>query len=199
MKDYSKLTTLFPHLDIEALTKTIETFGITNDCEFIAQCAHESSNFRRFKENLNYSSVGLMKTFPKYFPDEEFANQFARQPQKIALVIYSNRMGNGDKNSMDAWKYIGRGAIQLTGKNNYKMVAKSLVSHELCEDESDILDNSELLETAPFAYYSAGAFWEHNSLNNVTDFKVLTKKINGGLIGYAERSALLEKVKTILG
>jgi putative chitinase len=86
---------------------------------FLAQCGHESGGWTVFEENLNYSAKGLMGIFKKYFPTEDIANQYARQPQKIANRVYANRMGNGDEASNDGWTYRGRGPIQLTGRSNY--------------------------------------------------------------------------------
>jgi putative chitinase len=96
---------------------------------FIAQCAHESGNFRAIKENLNYKTATLRKIFPKYFPDDMTANIYASAPnkaEKIANKVYANRMGNGPEESGDGWRYCGRGLIQLTGKNNYQAYADSL-------------------------------------------------------------------------
>jgi putative chitinase len=87
---------------------------------FFAQTGHECGHFKVYSENLNYSASGLLKTFSKYFPTEEFAETYARQPIKIANRVYANRMGNGPESSGDGWKYRGRGALQLTGKSNYK-------------------------------------------------------------------------------
>ena len=94
---------------------------------FLAQTAHESGDFNFVKENLNYSAKGLMGTFKKYFPDEATAKQYERNPQKIANRVYANRMGNGDENSGDGYRFCGRGLIQLTGRNNYTKIGRAHV------------------------------------------------------------------------
>jgi putative chitinase len=149
---------------------------------FLAQVAHESGGFNFVKENLNYSAKGLMTTFKKYFPSEALAKQYERQPQKIANRVYANRMGNGPEESGDGWKFCGRGLIQLTGKNNYTLFAKDL---GISLDET-----VAYLETAEGAVSSAGWFWDNNNLNKICDtgdFVLLTKRINGGTIGLADR------------
>jgi len=149
---------------------------------FLAQIAHESGGFNFVKENLNYSAKGLMTTFKKYFPTEELAKQYERQPAKIANRVYANRMGNGPEESGDGYKFCGRGLIQLTGKNNYTKFAEDL---GISVDET-----VQYLETPAGAVSSAGWFWDNNNLNQYCDkddFITLTKRINGGTIGLADR------------
>jgi putative chitinase len=149
---------------------------------FIAQCAHESGGFKFLKENLNYKAASLRKVFPKYFPDDATANAYANKPEKIANRVYANRMGNGDEASGDGYKYCGRGLIQLTGKNNYIFFAGSL--------DIPVEEASEYLETFEGAVQSGCFFWEMNNLNTWADqgdILTLTKKINGGTIGLADR------------
>lgn len=149
---------------------------------FLAQVAHESGGFNFVKENLNYSAKGLMTTFKKYFPTEELAKQYERQPAKIADRVYANRMGNGPEGSGDGYKFCGRGLIQLTGKNNYTKFAEDL---GISVDET-----VAYLETPAGAVSSAGWFWDNNNLNQYCDkddFVTLTKRINGGTIGLADR------------
>ena len=120
----------------EALDQLLPDYEIDTPqrvAAFIAQCAHESGNFRFLRENLNYSAKGLMTTFKKYFPTEALATQYQRQPERIANRVYANRMGNGDEASGDGWRYCGRGLIQLTGKDNYTFFAGSL---SITEDEA---------------------------------------------------------------
>ena len=104
---------------LEVACDTYEINTVSRQSCFLAQIAHESGGFNAVKENLNYGAKGLMGTFKKYFPDEETALAYERQPEKIANRVYANRMGNGDEESGDGFKYRGRGLIQLTGKNNY--------------------------------------------------------------------------------
>ena len=149
---------------------------------FIAQCAHESGNFRLLKENLNYRAVTLRKIFPRYFPDDQIAAAFAGKPEAIANRVYANRMGNGDEASGDGFRYCGRGLIQLTGKNNYRAFADSL--------EMQVEDVPEYLATFEGAAQSACWFWETNNLNKWADrcdIVKLTKSINVGTIGLEDR------------
>ena len=149
---------------------------------FLAQCGHESGGFVFVTENLNYSASGLMRVFPKYFPTQELAKQYERNPRKIASRVYANRMGNGDEASAEGFAYRGRGILQLTGKDNYFWFGASL---DLTPQQA-----SEYLETFEGAAQSACWFWETNKLNKFVDgndFKGLTRAINGGYIGLADR------------
>jgi putative chitinase len=149
---------------------------------FLAQCGHESGGFVFVSENLNYSASGLMRVFPKYFPTLDLAKQYERNPKKIASRVYANRMGNGDEASGEGFAYRGRGILQLTGKDNYFWFAASL---DITPAEA-----AEYLETFEGAAQSACWFWETNKLNRFVDgndFKGLTKAINGGYIGLADR------------
>ena len=149
---------------------------------FVAQCAHESASFTALRENLNYRWQSLRKTFPKYFPTDDLAKQYEKQPQKIANRVYANRMGNRDEASGDGFRYLGRGLIQLTGKENYQWFAASL--------SMDVEDLPEYLSTFEGAVQSACFFWENNNLNveaDAGDIKTMTKKINGGYIGLDDR------------
>lgn len=149
---------------------------------FLAQCGHESGGFVFVTENLNYSASGLMRVFPKYFPTLELAKQYERNPKKIASRVYANRMGNGDEASAEGFAYRGRGILQLTGKDNYFWFGASL---DLTPQQA-----SEYLETFEGAAQSACWFWETNKLNRFVDngdFKGLTRAINGGYIGLADR------------
>lgn len=149
---------------------------------FLAQTAHESGGFTAVKENLNYGAKGLVNTFKKYFPNEEIAKQYERQPEKIANRVYANRMKNGDEASGDGFRFRGRGLIQLTGRDNYTRFAKA---SDMTLDEA-----VEYLETPAGAVASAGWFWDVNKLNiycDKDDFVGLTRRINGGTIGLADR------------
>lgn len=152
---------------------------------FIAQCAHESGGFVFLKENLNYRWQTLRKVFPRYFPTDELAQQYAARPHRqeaIANRVYASRMGNGDEASGDGWRFCGRGLIQLTGRSNYQAFADSL--------EMDINDVPAYLATFEGAAQSACWFWETNKLNqwaDAGDILTLTKRINGGTIGLNDR------------
>ena len=171
---------------VEPLNTVATYYEMTNSAQrlaaFLAQMAHESGGFNATKENLNYSAKGLMTTFKKYFPTEELAKQYERKPEKIANRVYANRMGNGPEESGDGYKFCGRGLIQLTGKQNYSRFAKDL---GITIDET-----VAYMETASGAVSSAGWFWDNNNLNQYCDkddFITLTKRINGGTIGLADR------------
>jgi putative chitinase len=153
---------------------------------FFAQTAHESGNFKAFAENLNYGASGLTTTFKKYFPTTEKALLYERKPEKIANLVYGNRMGNGDEASGDGFKFRGRGALQLTGKDNYKVFSEYLKKPE-------IMTNPDLVATE-YAFESAIFFFDRNKLWDICDKGVnkdtilaLTKRINGGTHGLADR------------
>ena len=147
----------------EALSQLLPDYQINTPqrvASFVAQCAHESGNFRILKENLNYRWESLRKIFPKYFPTDDLARQYASMPNKqeaIANRVYANRMGNGDEASGDGYRYCGRGLIQLTGKDNYTWFAASL---QISPEEA-----TEYLGTFEGAAQSACWFWETNNLN----------------------------------
>ena len=149
---------------------------------FIAQCAHESGGFKRLKENLNYKWESLRKVFPKYFPTDELAQEYAHKQDRIANRVYGSRMGNGDESSGDGFRYCGRGLIQLTGRNNYTKFAESI--------GMAVEEVPALLETFDGAVESACWFWKTNNLNQYADsgdILTMTKRINGGTIGLEDR------------
>lgn len=191
-----------PYIDqwCHALNQLLPDYGIDTPqrvAAFLAQCAHESGNFVFLKENLNYRAASLRKIFPKYFPDDAIANQYASLPNKaeaIANRIYANRMGNGDEASGDGYRYCGRGLIQLTGRNNYEAFADSI--------ESTPEEVSAYLETFEGAVQSACWFWETNNLNqfaDTDDIKTMTRRINGGFIGLEDRIKHYEHAKHVFG
>lgn len=152
---------------------------------FLAQCGHESGGFKVTSENLNYSAKGLMGTFKKYFPTQQLAEAYQRQPQKIANRVYANRMLNGDENSGDGFKFRGRGFIQLTGKDNYTQFGKAI--------GEDITSNPDIVSNK-YSLLSAAWFWSKNGLNKLADtgssdavVTSITKKVNGGTIGLPDR------------
>lgn len=181
---------------IEPLNQTLEHYEINTPqrvAGFLAQTGHESGGYTALKENLNYSSQGLVKIFKKYFPNEALAKQYERKPEKIANRVYANRMGNGDEASGDGWRFCGRGLIQLTGKVNYTRFSTSLgITIEECV---------AYMETHAGAVASAGWFWDCNKLNqwcDKNDFITLTKRINGGTIGIEDRKKHYEAALKIL-
>lgn len=171
---------------LDPLIDVCDYYEITSTPErlacFLAQVSHESGGFNAVKENLNYGSAGLRSTFGKYFPTDEIAKQYERQPIRIANRVYANRMGNGPESSGDGWQFCGRGLIQLTGRDNYTRFASALdISLDECV---------KYMETPAGACSSAGWFWDNNGLNTYCDrgdFVGLTKRINGGTNGLADR------------
>jgi putative chitinase len=117
------------------MKKAMEFYKFTPEraAHFFAQTAHESGNFKAFSENLNYGAKGLLGIFKKYFPTEEKALEYERKPEKIANLVYASRMGNGDEASGEGWKFRGRGALQLTGKDNYQAFADYLKKPEIMD------------------------------------------------------------------
>ena len=188
-----------PYIDhwYEAIDQLLPDYDITTPqrvAAFVAQCAHESAEFMFIKENLNYKAASLMKTFGKYFPTIELAQQYANRPERIANRVYANRMGNGDEASGDGYRYCGRGLIQLTGKDNYTFFAGSL--------DIAVEDVPEYLATFEGAAQSACWFWENNNLNRYADsgdIKGLTKVINGGYIGLEDRMSHYEHALHVMG
>lgn len=175
----------------------LEEYEITTPkriAAFMAQCGHESGGFVWLTENLNYSAEGLMRVFPKYFPDMSTAKSYARQPDRIASRVYANRMGNGDEASKEGAVYKGRGLIQVTGKDNYFWFASSL---QITPEEA-----SEYMQTFEGAAQSACWYWEQTSLNKLADqgdILNMTKRINGGTIGLEDRKKHYEHALHVLG
>lgn len=180
----------------EPLTHIIDVYDINTPqriAAFLAQTGHESNNFTALSENLNYSADGLVKTFKKYFPTIESTTGYARNPQKIANKVYANRMGNGDESSGDGWMYRGAGLIQLTGHDNQSKFAE-ITKKQL----SAICD---YLRTPEGALHSAAWFWSTHGCNELADTNdtvAITKVINGGDIGLADREARYERAILIL-
>lgn len=163
---------------------------------FLAQTAHESGNYRALKENLNYRAETLTRLWPSRFP-ADVAARYAAMPNKqeaIANRAYADRMGNGPESSGDGYRYCGRGLIQLTGKENYTRFAESI--------ETPVEELPEYLSTFEGAVQSACWFWETNNLNqwaDANDILTLTKRINGGTIGLADRQKHYEHALHVLG
>lgn len=178
------------------LEKVLPKYEIHNKervAAFLAQCGHESVDFTKLKENLNYSAKGLHATWPKRFISEEAAKPYERNPEKIANRVYGDRMGNGPEASGDGWKYRGRGAIQLTGKDNYTAFSR-VVGKNLNE-------TIDYLDTLEGAIESACWFWKKNNLNAISDTKDMdkaTRVINGGTLGLAERKQHFEHNLSVL-
>ncbi|MBF0304203.1 MAG: glycoside hydrolase family 19 protein [Alphaproteobacteria bacterium] len=162
-------------------------FGIDTpmrQAAFLAQVAHESGHLAHVVENLNYSAAGLASVFPKKFPTKEIQAAYARRPEAIANRAYANRLGNGDEDSGDGNRFKGRGLIQITGRENYRSCGQAL--------GLDLLAGPQLLEVPIVAAQSAGWFWDLRALNRVADsgdVAAVTRRVNGGSNGLADRQA----------
>jgi len=170
---------------IPAVAQKFQIDSALRLAHFLAQCGHESGGFRLTKENLNYSAKGLNGIFKKYFPTEAAAAAYARQPEKIANKVYGGRMGNGPESSGDGAKFCGRGYIQLTGKDNYTAFGKS-IGEDVCANPQVVAEKYALL--------SAAWFFNKNGLHKMADggateavVTSITKRVNGGTIGLADR------------
>lgn len=170
---------------VPALNETFARWMIATPVQqaaFIGQCGHECGNFRILEENLNYRAEALMRLWPKRFPTREIADQYARNPKKIANKVYANRMGNRDEESGDGHRFRGRGCIQLTGHSNYFHAGKAL--------GVDLVKEPDLVATPQYAALTAGWFWSTHNCNKIADIRDwsgLTRKINGGTIGLEDR------------
>ncbi len=182
-----KLKGVIPDSVISQIDSVKEKFEINTAlrlAHFLAQCSHESGGFKLTQENLNYSGKGLLVTFPRYFTTET-AVLYERKAEKIANMVYANRMGNGDKASGDGWKFRGRGYIQLTGHDNYASFDKTVIE--------DVLASPELVATK-YPLLSAAWFWNKAKINTVADggptsevVAKVTRRVNGGVIGLDDR------------
>jgi len=193
-----KLRGHIPDAVIAQIPGTAAKFNITNNlrlAHFLAQCGHESGGFKAVSENLNYSSKGLQATFGKYFPGN-LSDLYAKQPEKIASRVYGNRMGNGDEASKEGYKFRGRGYIQLTGKSNYTSFTKFI--------GEDCIANPDLVATK-YPLASAAFFFDKNGLWTVCDrgaddaaVTSVTKRVNGGTIGLADRISHFKEFYNLL-
>jgi putative chitinase len=183
-----KLRGHIPEAVIAQIPDTASKFQINTPlrlAHFLAQCGHESGGFRATQENLNYSAKGLMGIFKKYFPTQSLAEQYQRNPQKIASKVYGGRMGNGPESTGEGFKFRGRGYIQLTGKENYTAFGKSI--------NEDMTANPDKVATH-YPLLSAAWFFNKNGLHRMADegstdsvVTKITKRVNGGTIGLADR------------
>lgn len=160
-----------------------EIVTVARVASFIAQCAHESGGFSMMEENLNYKAATLTKLWPQRYPPG-IAEQYAGKPELIANKSYGGRMGNGPEATGDGWKFRGRGLIQLTGRSNYTACSRAMFG------DDTLVENPDILFDPYYAIHSACWFWDKNKLNQFADsgdFITMTKRINGGTIGLADR------------
>lgn len=201
-----KLQGKLPAQVLAEIPLIMEKFGISNPLRlshFLAQCGHESGGFKAVNENMNYSAEGLLKIFGKYFrkadgktPDPALAAQYARQAAKIGSRVYANRMGNGNEASGEGYKFHGRGYIQLTGKDNYKAFSDFI--------GEDCVANPDLVATK-YPLTSAAFFFHKNKLWDICDkghghdvVAAVTKRVNGGDIGLADRQKHFNEYNNLL-
>jgi putative chitinase len=181
---------------VEPLEEVFHRYEINTperQAAFIGQCAHESMNFTKLEENMNYSAEGLMKTWPSRFPTLESAKPYHRNPEKIANKVYAGRMGNGPEETGEGWLYHGRGLIQLTGKDNYTLAGDAL--------NMDFIHSPDYVLVPKYAALTAGWYWNKRQLNkeaDAKDFTGMTKKINGGTIGLDDRIAHIKHAQEVL-
>jgi putative chitinase len=182
---------------IAALATAMRRFEIDTPprmAAFTAQLAHESGQLQRWTENLSYRWERLRQVFPKYFATDAEARAFDRKPERIANRVYAGRMGNGPEPSGDGWRYRGRGPIQLTGKDNYRACGSAI--------GVDLVGDPDLLATPGPGCLAAAWFWARNGLNTLADagdFVTITRRINGGLNGLADRREFWEHAKAVFG
>jgi putative chitinase len=198
--DIGKLKEQIPDNVYGEIQSVIDKFEMNTPIRlthFLGQCAHESGNFKLTSENLNYSTKGLITTFPKYFKQPGLAEAYARNPERIASRVYADRMGNGPEGTHEGWKFRGRGYIQLTGKSNYSSFDKFV--------NEDIVSNPDLV-AKKYPLLSAAWFFHKNKLNTISDKGLtetvileLTKRINGGTNGLQDRIKYTTKFGKILG
>ena len=182
---------------LDPLNQTFVKYDINTalrQAAFIGQCQHESANFTKLEEGLNYSATRLMAVWPSRFPSLDVANQYANNPEKLANKVYGGRADLGNKEDGDGFKFHGRGCIQLTGRDLYERCGEAL--------GVDLISEPTLLAEPMYACLSAGWFWNKKSLNDLADtgdYETMTKRINGGLNGLDDRKAKIAKALSVLG
>jgi putative chitinase len=185
-----------------ALYEILPMYEITTErrvAHFLSQCAHESANFKRLEENLNYSAKALRAVFGRYFGDapKRDADEYHRQPEMIANYVYMDEFRKykmGNIYDGDGWLFRGRGLKQLTGRDNYTKFGESI---GMTAEEA-----AEYVQSFNGSIQSACWFWDTNNLNDIADgdnVKLMTKKINGGSIGLEDRQRRYVVAMNVLG
>lgn len=199
--NFQKANGLFPDgiIGKRTLLKVKEILGKSNEqcAHFMGQCAHESGNFKVLEENLNYSAKRLLQIFPKYFTSANVA-EYANSPVKIANRVYANRMGNGNEQSGDGWKFRGRGIVQLTGKNNYTNFS-TYIKDPLILENPDLVLTKYALESAKY-FFDVNNVWQWCKAINTESVLNTSKVINLGSVkskltphGLSERTLLTNR------
>lgn len=187
------------------LNKTLPMYGISTPirvAHFLSQVGHESNDFASYRENLNYSEDGLLKTFKSDFdvnhdrvisdPEKVKAKNIAHKQDEIANFVYANQNGNGNEATGDGSRFKGRGCIQITGEDNYKAVSLFIFK------DMRLLEHPELLELPQYGVLAACWYWSTRNLNSLADkddIISITKKINGGTNGIEDRKLRLINAK----
>ena len=182
---------------LEPLNEAFQKYDISTPVRqafFVGQCAHESNNFTKLEEGLNYSASRIMAVWPSRFPTLDAAAPYANNPEKLANKVYGGRADLGNKEDGDGFKFHGRGCIQLTGRDLYERCGEAI--------GADLINQPQLLVEPHYAALSAAWFWNKKGLNALADSKdydTMTKRINGGLIGLDDRKAKIAKAISVLG
>ena len=193
-----KLETKIPATPYQYLVNSKNLSNITNVtrlAHFLSQVAHESGNFKLVYENLRYSAAGLLKIFPKYFPTQELANRYAMQPQYIGNRVYANRMGNGNEASGEGYLFRGRGYLQLTGKSNYQLFSQYV--NENCVANPDLVATKYPMDSALW-YFDRNKLWTLCDANTTEAVTSVTRRVNGGTHGLADRQAKFKTFMSLL-
>jgi putative chitinase len=198
------LKQIMPHLSgekradyISPLQAAMTEFEITTpirEAAFLAQIAHESAELTVFVENLNYRADRLLEVWPRLFPDPPTAAPFGGNPEKLANYVYANKIGNGDEASGDGWRFRGRGAIQITGRDNYAKYGSML--------NLDLVNNPDQAATPVVGFRTAGLYWRENGLNELADadmIETITYRINKRKEGLKDRITYYTRAKQALG
>lgn len=195
----------YPDDWVRPLNDAMAKAGISNTIQraaaFLGQVAHESAEFNRVEENLNYSPQRVMTVWPTRFANLEAALHYARNPERLGNRVYADRMGNGPEHTGDGYRYRGRGLIQITGRDNYVRIAEMM-------NLPGLVDMPDWLLTPRLAALSAAMYWQDNNLNEIADtitgknlkarVKVLTRRVNGGLNGLEQRLEFTQRALLVL-
>jgi putative chitinase len=168
---------------------------------WVAQCGYESSSFNKLRETGSYTAKRLMEVWPKRFPTLADAKPYEYNPEGLLNMIYANELGNGPANSRDGTIYRGGGLIQITGRGNYREVAKGLGLNPNGTPKVNLEAMPKLIEQPSIACRTACYFWKIHDLNSAADednFEYITRKINGGMTGYADRLKAYTLAKALL-
>lgn len=193
-----KLATKIPNAPYQFLVNSKNVANITNVtrlAHFLSQVAHESGNFKLVYENLRYSAAGLLKIFPKYFPTQELANRYAMQPQMIGNRVYANRMGNGNEASGEGYLFRGRGYLQLTGKANYELFSQYIGENLVANP--DLVATKYPMDSALW-FFDRNRLWSLCDANTPESVTAVTRRVNGGTHGLADRQAKFKTFMSLL-